>query len=331
MSAFAPLIEAIHDIKAPQVFSRKQSSDLQLPTAFPTPVWNSLTARLSSPFSPSTPPAFFWNSNTKVDLPERFSWTEVLEAISELKQTVWPTALRVPFGPYIDDRFFQDPKTSLIVVLTCLRKQAETQLEDLNQTEFGKKHLEDLASYAATIIAPRSRLQEGGDLSDYDQVAQQCHELAPYGLEILQIISGDYSTTLNNDVFLIVVAYVDTKELPHQCGATADSLPWMSQESCELARHILRCQFFNSDLPGTMPVVETAIIDTILKGYLRPIFARSRPRTVTSSGRKAEFPVEGDIHRGLQDDTSEVKPWKFVDHGAIAVFQWTVYRAEVSI
>lgn len=74
----------------------------------------------------------------------------------------------------------------------------------------------------------------------------------------------------------------------------------------------------------------SALNESILKSYLRPLFSKSRPKTVTASGRKAAFPEEDDPHRGLMDETKDVKPWKFADHRAVTVFQWVVSTATVS-
>lgn len=74
----------------------------------------------------------------------------------------------------------------------------------------------------------------------------------------------------------------------------------------------------------------SVLSEDTLKAYLRPLFSKSRPKTVTASGRKAEFPEEDDPHRGLTDETREVKPWKYADHRAITVFHWVVLTATVS-
>lgn len=78
------------------------------------------------------------------------------------------------------------------------------------------------------------------------------------------------------------------------------------------------------------PVRDEVLIELCLKHYLRDLFSKSKPRAVTASGRKAEYPDEDDPHRALQDETSDSKPWKYRDHRAIAVFQYVVLRVAVS-
>lgn len=100
--------------------------------------------------------------------------------------------------------------------------------------------------------------------------------------------------------------------------------PWTIQEACDIARELLSQQLLHH-------FNQPDLIETILKDYLRPAFSKSRPKAVTASGRKAEFPEEDDPHRGLTDDTKEVKPWKYEDHRAIVVFHWVVLTTDVSL
>ncbi|KAF3767499.1 hypothetical protein M406DRAFT_252813, partial [Cryphonectria parasitica EP155] len=97
---------------------------------------------------------------------------------------------------------------------------------------------------------------------------------------------------------------------------------WTDQETSRLSQEVVQLQL------SSHVQKDDFIVETILKGYLRPMFSRSRPRTVTASGRKAEFPDENDPHRGLTDETKEVKPWKYADHRSIAVFEWAVQGAD---
>lgn len=152
------------------------------------------------------------------------------------------------------------------------------------------------------------------DYPEYEQVAQRSREIAPYGLSILQVLDNDYSTKFSLDTLLTVISFTDP--------AVTD--PWTTLEACDLARDLLSQQLIHQ-------FNQSDLIETILKDYLRPAFSKSRPKAVTASGRKAEFPEEDDPHRGLADDTKEVKPWKYEDHRAIAVFHWVVLTTDVSL
>lgn len=149
---------------------------------------------------------------------------------------------------------------------------------------------------------------------EYEQVAHRSRDLAPYGLDILRILYKGYSITFNVDTLLTVISFT----------APGVTDPWTTQETCDTARDLLSQQLLHK-------LNRSDLTETILKEYLRPAFSKSRPKAVTASGRKAEFPEEDDPHRGLADDTKEAKPWKYEDHRAITVFHWMVFTAEVSL
>lgn len=151
------------------------------------------------------------------------------------------------------------------------------------------------------------------DSPEYEQVAHRSRKIAPYGLGILRVLDNDYSTKFSLDTLLTVISFTNS--------AVTD--PWTTHEACHLARDLLSQQLLHH-------FNQSDLIDTILKDYLRPAFSKSRPKAVTASGRKAEFPEEDDPHRGLADDTKDVKPWKYEDHRAIAVFHWVVLTTDVS-
>lgn len=78
------------------------------------------------------------------------------------------------------------------------------------------------------------------------------------------------------------------------------------------------------------------ITEDVLTGFLRPLFAKSRPTTVTASGRPAAFPepppryAQGDGFGGGEDSIAAAKPWKYTRRYAVTVFEWTVKKADVS-
>lgn len=164
------------------------------------------------------------------------------------------------------------------------------------------------------VFRPVADQTTDDDYPEYEQVAHHSREIAPYGLSILQILVNFYSIKLSVDTLLTVISFTDP--------AVAD--PWTTQEACDIARELLSQQLLHH-------FNQLDLIETILKDYLRPAFSKSRPKAVTASGRKAEFPEEDDPHRGLADDTREVKPWKYEDHRAIVVFHWAVLNTDVSL
>ncbi|KAK4146701.1 uncharacterized protein C8A04DRAFT_34607 [Dichotomopilus funicola] len=93
----------------------------------------------------------------------------------------------------------------------------------------------------------------------------------------------------------------------------------------------------NNNRAKEEPRSKTAFItETVLQSYLRPLFSRSRPATVTASGRKAAYPDQDDSGAGgprrggasLLEETAQTKPWKYTDFRAVPVLGWAVKEAD---
>ncbi|KAH6635214.1 hypothetical protein B0J18DRAFT_472244 [Chaetomium sp. MPI-SDFR-AT-0129] len=93
----------------------------------------------------------------------------------------------------------------------------------------------------------------------------------------------------------------------------------------------------NNNRAEEEPRSKTAFItETVLQSYLRPLFSRSRPATVTASGRKAAYPDQDDSGAGgprrggasLLEETAQTKPWKYTDLRAVPVLGWAVKEAD---
>lgn len=155
---------------------------------------------------------------------------------------------------------------------------------------------------------------------DYEEFSRRVRVLAPYGVEILWILSGDNGAKLSEDTLLTTISFTDTSS---GSDGVSGSYPWTTPGASRLAGETVEGQL------ASHYEEDDLLVETILKRYLRPMFSKSRPKAVTASGRKAEFPDEDDPHRGLSDENKEVKPWKYADHRALAVFQWAVRVAKV--
>ena len=72
------------------------------------------------------------------------------------------------------------------------------------------------------------------------------------------------------------------------------------------------------------------IVDYVLKGFIRPLFAKSTPRTITSQGRKAPDETLGNRITEMASSPDTIsKPWKCRDIHTVTVFKWVVTRADV--
>ncbi|KAI1125949.1 hypothetical protein F5Y10DRAFT_222060 [Nemania abortiva] len=163
-----------------------------------------------------------------------------------------------------------------------------------------------------------------------------------------------------------------TKTLLSIIAFTNGDDPWASSSSAELARSLLRSgHIANIPLPQAVgpshfsppplmlrgsgaeernpnasdqtqtPRAEKVrfITEDVLIGFLRPLFAKSRPTTVTASGRPAAFPepppryAQGDGFGfgGGEDDVAVKKPWKYARRYAVTVFEWAVENADTDL
>lgn len=223
----------------------------------------------------------------------------------------------------------QDPRTRLIAIFAAL-KDSKTVLRESDEREAAIR----LGDFAATTIAPCSSSSSTDELNTdnetdvYEETAQRIRDLAICGLEVLNICNDEYDAVFSDDTILTLISFTDASSTrlvqnePYY-HHTPPRYPWATPEATNLATRILEKQIskhFTTDV---------LIVRTILQGYLRPLFSKSRPGTITASGRKAEFRDEEDTHRALRDEV-ETKPWKYVDHRAIAVFQWAVHEVNVS-
>lgn len=154
----------------------------------------------------------------------------------------------------------------------------------------------------------------------YDEIASRSREASTYGLELLHILDSDYSLKLDDAVLLTLISFAYPSE------------PWSTEETtCALATALLDRQLARNNNDNDNDIsLEDLLVEVVLKSYLRPLFSKSRPATVTPSGRKAAFQDEHDPHRGLSDETPAIKPWKYLDHRAIPVFHFAVRKAEAS-
>ncbi|KAJ9155112.1 hypothetical protein NKR23_g2546 [Pleurostoma richardsiae] len=206
---------------------------------------------------------------------------------------------------------FLGQRKHLLALLACFRSKGRIQPRPDDEDSIA-----ELCDFAARSIAPVSRetdSQDSGEEVDYDAVAKRSRDIGLYSLEILQLASSEWSANLSEQALLTIIAF----------SRRADG-PWSTPGSAEIAKELLDEQLSRLN-------VHDFITEAVLKGYLRPLFSRSRPATVTASGRKAEFADEVDPHRGLSQETKEVKPWKYLDLRTIPVFDWAVFTADETL
>jgi len=160
--------------------------------------------------------------------------------------------------------------------------------------------------------------ETSGSNGPYRRVVQRCLAVSPPAIEALVLLAKKATSAAiaaNDDLVLTLAAFT---------SKTQDWVP--SPEAANNASELLRGLLTAS---GTSR--EQFIAQTILQHYLRPLFSKSKPASITASGRKAEYvdPAAG-RGEGLPDDSNKTKPWKFSDFRAIALASWAIEESDVS-
>lgn len=112
-------------------------------------------------------------------------------------------------------------------------------------------------------------------------------------------------------LLLTLVAFTDTRD-------TWTSSPVQAAAARILADHANKMQ------------TEEFIIHYILKDFIRPLFSKLGPATVTTHGRKVIHTVAANTHHHNEMDPS-LKPWKFQEISATRIFGWVVDHSNAGI
>ncbi|KAK0645589.1 hypothetical protein B0T16DRAFT_411522 [Cercophora newfieldiana] len=158
--------------------------------------------------------------------------------------------------------------------------------------------------------------EASGTTKAFRNVIQRCLTVSPTAVPALALLAKKAPPKFiggNEDIILTLAAFTELFQ------------PWVpSTEICEQATQLLL-----DLLAANNTTREQFIVDTILQRYLRKLFSKSKPASITASGRKAEYvdPAAG-RGEGIPDDSNETKPWKFSDFRAIALARWAVTQAD---
>ncbi|KAI0200276.1 hypothetical protein F4808DRAFT_164754 [Astrocystis sublimbata] len=203
--------------------------------------------------------------------------------------------------------------------------------------------LEEISSDIAQIIEPIcSGVSFDEDDTDYASLSSN-GLLGLHVIRELLALRPQGSLVLPSRTLLSVIAFTNSND------------PWTSDSCAELARSLISGYFKFVPPPQAVKLANLSnlrslrdagserksneeshkteqarfITEDIVTGFLRPLFAKSRPATVTASGHPAAFPEppprygQGDGFGG-GDDILNTKPWKYTRQYAITVFEWAV-------
>ncbi|KAL1841849.1 hypothetical protein VTJ49DRAFT_6526 [Mycothermus thermophilus] len=210
-------------------------------------------------------------------------------------------------------------RTTLISILVCLRHQ-ERIVDEPSSDEDAVKGLALDISRAISPVAAQEDSESEATIPDLPFIRQtvttHCHATSDAGLQAIETLTSHHpNVRLDDDVLLTLLAYTDSTE------------PWHTDNRSAIATKLLEQQF---SIGGSSK--EKFLAETVLQRYLRPLFSRSKPPSVTASGRKAEY-AEGNVSRGegMPDESARIKPWKYGDLRAIPAVAWAVREVEPTL
>ncbi|KAL2140987.1 hypothetical protein VTI28DRAFT_2992 [Corynascus sepedonium] len=209
----------------------------------------------------------------------------------------------------------------LASLLACLRCESRI----AGDVTGGDDAVKELALNVANVIAPVAAQNEGPNaaaeltedmLQRSQRLLKRCQGLATPGIVVLEgLIKQAVSPVwLGDEVLFTLLACAD------------ETQTWPRPETKTTAERLLEQQLKN--VPDA-PTKEKFLTETVLQTYLRPLFSKSKPASVTASGRRAEY-ADGAANRGesMPDESALIKPWKYTDLRAVSAVGWAVREAD---
>ncbi|KAL2263302.1 hypothetical protein VTK26DRAFT_7422 [Humicola hyalothermophila] len=239
-------------------------------------------------------------------------------ALTELRDRLEGAASAIKSSPENTKKTCQQ----LLVAFSCLRCS-----DRISEASADAAAIQGLAQSISSLIAPVVPQDKYTGKDDDDipavfnddlkkarrQRINHCRAVSNIGLRTVEELTKmNGSVRLDDEVLLTLLAFTD------------DPQDWAAPEAAAIATALLAQQFSTSG-----PSREQFITETILPSYLRPLFSRSKPSSITASGRKAEY-ADSSASRGesIPDDSAQTKPWKYTDLRAVPVVAWAVGQAD---
>ncbi|TVY37373.1 CCA tRNA nucleotidyltransferase, mitochondrial [Lachnellula occidentalis] len=200
-----------------------------------------------------------------------------------------------------------DDLQNLLILNSCLSNS-----DRLERENGDAESIERLSLWISKAILPDKILNGQDEVSDASRgtALSLTHHKAALGLESLQIlitqISSPRPSTIDPKTIITLITFSSTMD------------PWTTPAILSLSTSFLSLY---------TPQTHTQdLILTLLNTFIRPLFSHSKPRTITSSGRKA-MPSSAPLpkHDVAAERTS--KPWKYETVYAVRVLAWIVENA----
>lgn len=166
---------------------------------------------------------------------------------------------------------------------------------------------------ATVRLAPRNLANRGSEIHGYQNESRlRCNLATKLIAELtakVTIYLPDRSIASAPDVVLAMASVVSERN------------PWTTRDTSVIA---------STHLDVTCQDGVFAIIETLLKEKIRPLFTKTRNPAVTSEGRKNFHPIPLSRFDGSVFDDS-TKPWKSSDIYATSALAWIISQYKVRL
>ncbi|RFU26613.1 hypothetical protein B7463_g9729, partial [Scytalidium lignicola] len=193
--------------------------------------------------------------------------------------------------------------------------------ERLVREQSDDQHIEALSTNISKQMLPTGDIvildeaPEDDKTSDRNAAIKLARYRATLCMRILKNLGSlrEFPTTeLNKKILLSAIAFTDPRD------------PWTTKVSNEIALQIIY-EFKDTVLSSEF------IVEFILKGFIRPLFIKSKPSTITASGRKA-IPSSAPPKRFEAAHLDRPnKPWKYESPYSVTVFRWAIEYSSADI
>lgn len=203
---------------------------------------------------------------------------------------------------------------SIHVLHSCLD---ETNYKRLLPEASDAEYINKLAVWLSRSILPDDSIITNDEAPENDSSAnrgkaiRQVKIASNLGLNVIcRLLELQPVDKLDQRILLSILAFTDPRD------------PWTTPASAEIAGKLT--ERFQSQLAPSGFIVEF-----ILKDFVRPLFSKSKPQSITTQGRKAMFRTGPRKQLEIADIDPANKPWKYKDVYAVTVFQWALEHINV--
>ncbi|KAK4126047.1 hypothetical protein N657DRAFT_679059 [Parathielavia appendiculata] len=221
----------------------------------------------------------------------------------------------------------QTLRNYLVSILTCLYFEGRIVHESTTDQDTVRNLARNIAKTIAPVVTPEASRSDNTDSleapnQDFTKIRraifENCRAISSLGVRALEALMNQTEdpVRLDDEVLYTLLVYTDKTQ------------PW---ENCEIKASTQRLLEQQFSVPGS-PTKEQFLTETLLKHYLRPLFFKSKPSSITTSGRKAEY-TDGAAARAesMPDESALTKPWKYTDLRAIPAVAWAVREADTQL